>query len=213
MKKMSLIILAGLLFTLNSNAQSKEKNRDKIVQFKYGARGGVNFNQIKVEQSSNEPIQIDYERGMGFHFGATTQLQIFKLYIQPELLFSTMNHDVTLQDIRENGLREIGKQKFNKFEFPITAGVKFGNFKIGGGPVGTITLNSKSELLDKYEMKQKTSTWGYQFGAGFDFKRFNIEFRYEGNLSNFGSGVKIGNSVYDFDKRTSQVILSSAFYF
>lgn len=202
MRKLSFIILLGLVTTISS-----------FAQFKLGVRGGVNFNNISLNQSANEPIQISYEKGMGFHFGATTQLQISSFYIQPELIFSTVKHEVTVDDIRENGLPEIGKQRFNKMDIPLVAGFKFGNFKIGAGPVGTIILSSKSELLDKYEMQKKTATWGYQLGAGFDFDRFNIEVRYEGNLSGLGSGVKIGNSIYNFDERTNQVILSSAIYF
>lgn len=202
MKKLSFIILLGILTSVSS-----------FAQFKFGVRGGVNFNNIKIEQPANEPIQISYDKGMGFHFGATTQLQISAFYLQPEFIFSTVSHDVTLDDIRDNGLKEIGDQRFNKLDIPILAGLKFGNFKLGAGPVGTIMLSSKSELLDKYEMNKKSSSWGYQLGAGFDFDRFNIELRYEGNLSALGSGVKIGNTVYNFDKRTNQVILSSAFYF
>lgn len=202
MKKLSFIILIGIITTASS-----------FAQFKLGVRGGVNFNNISINQSATEPIQISYEKGMGFHFGATSQLQISSFYLQPELMFSTVSHDVTLKDIQENGISEIGKQRFNKMDIPIIAGLKFGNFKIGAGPVGTIMLSSKSELLDKYEMNEKTSSWGYQLGAGFDFDRFNIELRYEGNLSGLGSGVKIGNRIYNFDKRTNQVILTTAIYF
>lgn len=202
MKKLSFIILLGLITTVSS-----------FAQFKFGVRGGVNFNNISLRQSANEPIQISYEKGMGFHFGATSQLQISSFYIQPELIFSTVKHDVTVDDIRDNGIPEVGKQRFNKMDIPLLAGFKFGNFKIGAGPVGTIMLSSKSQLLDRYEMKKKTATWGYQLGAGFDFDKFNIELRYEGNLSGLGSGVKIGNTLYNFDERTNQVILSTAFYF
>jgi hypothetical protein len=202
MKKLSFIILLGLITSVSS-----------FAQFKFGVRGGVNFNNISLNQSANEPIQIRYEKGMGFHFGATSQLQISSFFIQPELIFSTVKHDVTVDDIREGGLPEIGKQSFTKMDIPLVIGFKSGNFKIGAGPVGTMMLGSKSELLDRYEMKKKTATWGYQLGAGFDFERFNIELRYEGNLSGLGSGIKIGNTIYDFDERTNQVILSTAFYF
>jgi hypothetical protein len=166
-----------------------------------------------MEQNANEPVQISYDKGMGFHFGLTSQLQISALYIQPELLFSTVSNEVTLDDISTGGIDEVTKQKFNKFDVPIVAGLKFGNFKLGAGPVATLMLNSKSDLFDEYEMQQSNFTIGYQLAAGFDFKKFNIEMRYEGNLSNLGSGVKIGDTVYDFDQRMSQLLITTALYF
>lgn len=202
MKKLSFIILLGLLTTVSG-----------FSQFKLGVRGGVNWSNIQINQQGNEPLQINYDKGMGFHFGATSQLQISSFYVQPELIFSTVNHDVTIKDLQNGGLPEIGKQRFNKFDFPIQAGLKFGSFKIGVGPVGTAILSSKSDLLDKYDRQRNSWTWGYQLGAGFDFEKFNIEARYEGNLSGLGAGVKIGNTVYNFDDRTNQFILSTAFYF
>lgn len=202
MKKLSFIIIALLLVPTLS-----------FSQFKLGVRGGVNFNNVKMVNDTDDGMKLNYESGMGFHFGLTSQLSIANIFIQPEAIFSTVSNDVTLQEISDNGFKEVGKQKYNKLDIPLLAGLKFGALKVGAGPVGTIVLNSKSELLDKYEMDQKTSTWGYQLSAGFDFSKFNIELRYEGNFSKLGSGVKIGNATYDFDKRSSQVILTSAFYF
>ena len=182
-------------------------------QLKFGVRGGLNFNNVKMEQQANEPIQISYDKGMGFHFGLTSQLQILNLYIQPEVMFSTVTNDVTLDDIRTNGIEEVTKQRFNKFDIPIQVGLKFGAFKIGAGPVATRVLKSRSDLLDKYEMQSSAATIGYQFGLGFDFDKFNIEMRWEGNLSNLGTGVKVGGTVYDFDQRMRQLLVTTAIYF
>jgi hypothetical protein len=202
MKKIALISILSFAFVAASYSQ-----------IKLGLRGGLNFNNVKMIQQANEPVQITYDQGMGFHFGLTSQLQISKLYIQPELLFSTVSNEVTLDDIRVGGITEVTTQRFNKFDIPILVGLKFGNFKLGVGPVATKMLRSKSELLDKYEMQSKQATIGYMMSAGFDFKKFNIELRYEDNLSNLGSGVKVGNTIYDFDQRMKQVSLSAALYF
>lgn len=184
-----------------------------FAQLKLGIRGGLNFDNIKLDQSSNERYQVSYERGMGFHFGLTSQVQLFNLFVQPELLFSTLKNDVTMDDIQDNGLAEVGKQTFNKLDIPILGGLKFGNFKIGVGPVASIILSSKSDLLDEYKMQHNRATIGYQIGAGFDFDKFNLEMRYEGNLSKMGSGVKVGTQLYDFDQRINQVIITTAIYF
>lgn len=202
MKKVTLIFVLGMLISANS-----------FAQLKFGVRAGASVNNIKLKQSELEPVQLSYDQGLGFHFGATSQLQIKKFYIQPEFLFSTVNHDVTLDDIRTNGLRRIGEQRFNEIDIPIMIGFKKNKFKWGVGPLATMVLSSKSELLDKYEMQQKQSSWGYLLGAGFDFDKFNIELRYEGNLSGLGTAMRVGNRQFNFDQRTSQLILTAGYYF
>lgn len=179
-------------------------------QIKFGVRGGVNFDNVKMVKQP-EDVKISYDKGMGFHFGLTSQIELLGIYVQPELLFSTVTNDVTLDNLSTNGLDEIGKQRFNKVDVPILAGIKINKLKLGAGPVFTKIVNTKSDILD--EQVRRSATVGYQLGAGLDFDKFNIELRYEGNLSKYGTGVKIGNSVYDFDTRMSQVILSSAIYF
>lgn len=202
MKKLSFIVLFAVFATLSSHAQ-----------IKFGIRGGANLHNVSVSQDANEFIDLQYDSGLGFHFGLTSQLELGNFFVQPEFIFTTVTNDLTIEDLSEDGITEIGKQRFNNLDIPIIAGFKFGNFKVGAGPVGTISLSSKSDLLDEYEMEQKTSSWGYQVGAGFEFDKFNVELRYEGNLSSIGSGIKIGNTRYNFDQRSNQVILSTAYYF
>ena len=180
-------------------------------QFKWGVRGGLNVNNINLTESSGSP-KITYERGLGFHFGLTSQLNISRLYIQPELLFSTVTHDVTVENVINSGLKEVGKQRFNKMDIPVIAGIKFdNNFKLGAGPVFTKTISSKSDVL--VSDNNNKATVGYQLVAGWDWDKFSLEARYEGNLSKYGAGVRIGGSIYDFDQRTNQFILSAGFYF
>jgi hypothetical protein len=179
-------------------------------QIKFGVRGGLNFNNVKMVRQP-ENVNITYDNGVGMHFGVTSQVEFLGMFVQPELLFSTVTNDVTLNGLSTNGLDELGKQRFNKVDLPILAGIKINKLKLGAGPVFTKVVGTKSDILD--EDVRKSATVGYQLGAGLDFDKFNIELRYEGNLSKWGTGVKIGNSVYDFDTRMSQVILTTAFYF
>lgn len=198
MKKLILYTVCAFLFAGTSYSQ-----------FKFGARAGFGVNNIKVDDNSGG--KLSYESGMGFHFGATSQLQISKLFIQPELLFSTAKHDVTLDDLISN-TEKIGEQRFNKVDFPILAGLKFdNNFKAGAGPVFTKVVSAKSDILDAEE--RKGATVGYQLVAGFDWDRFALEARYEGSLQKYGAGIELGNTTYDFDSRSSQLLISAALYF
>ncbi|MBN1116810.1 MAG: PorT family protein [Bacteroidales bacterium] len=199
MKKLAFLLIFGIMMVGTSYAQ-----------IKLGIRGGLNFDKVKmIEQPDN--YKLVYDNGMGFHFGLTSQIEVLGLFVQPELLFSTLTNDVTLDDLSASGVDKIGKQRFNKVDVPVLAGVKFGTLKLGAGPVFTKIVSSKSQVLD--ENVRRSATVGYQLGAGFDFDKFNIELRYEGNLSKYGTGVKIGTSTYDFDHRMNQLILSTALYF
>jgi len=200
MKKVILYTICAFLFTGNA-----------FSQLKVGVRGGFNINNIKLVEQPDD-AKITYESGLGFHFGLTSQLEISKLYIQPELLFSTVTHDVKFEDIANNGASEIGRQRFNKIDIPIIVGLKFdNNFKIGAGPVLTRVVSSKSDILDDQERKK--ATMGFQLAAGFDWDNFGIEARYEGNLKRYGEGVRIGAQEYYFDERSRQLIISAALYF
>jgi len=181
-------------------------------QIKVGIRGGANFNNVKILQQPDDYL-MSFDRGVGLHIGLTGQVQLFRLYVQPELILSTISNGVTLEGIQQNGYQEVGNQRFNKLDIPIYGGLKFdNNFKIGIGPVFSYVLSQKTSLESGYELYRTKATVGYQMGAGFDYDRFNIELRYEGNLSKLGAGVKIGDSVYNFDNRISQLILTMAIY-
>lgn len=197
----SIILLA---FSLNVDAQ-----------FKYGIRGGINTN-VKLNDFSGSDYTLEYAKGdMGFHIGVMAQVKLLNIFIQPELLFTTSKTDIQLINREDlvNPIEELGKQNFNKIDIPVMAGVKIGPLKIQAGPVGTMMLKSKSDLLDKYNMEQnfKGITLGYQAGIGLELSSLLLDVKYEGNLSKLGDGVAIAGTDYSFDQRMSQWILSIGF--
>jgi len=76
-------------------------------------------------------------------------------------------------------------------------------------------INDKSELNDLtgYDLLLKRSTIGYQAGFGFDVSQLSLDFKYEGSLSGLGDGIEVGNEVYEFDARASQLIFSIGLFF
>ena len=185
-------------------------------QIKFGLRGGMNSSTIKGDNFINSENRIEYlkENQMGFHFGLVSQVQILNVFIQPELLLTTNQNSVLVEDVL-TGTTEEGKIKFNKLDIPVLGGVKFGPFKVEAGPVASVILNSKSDLLDKYEMQERVqnATLGFQAGVGLDISKLAIDLKYESNLSRLGTGVKIGNENFSFDNRMRQLILSVGFFF
>jgi hypothetical protein len=187
------------------------------AQLKFGIRGGINSAYVKPQEFTNTDYLLEYKSGdVGFHFGGMAQLKIGSLVLQPEILFSTAKTDIKLTDLNgSSATEEVGKQKFNKLDVPIIAGVKLGPIKLQAGPIATVQLNSKSDLLEENGIKQayKGATIGYQAGIGLELTSLLIDLKYEGNLSQFGDGMKIGGQTFNFDQRMSQLILSLGFLF
>jgi len=52
----------------------------------FGIKGGVNYNDIVIENAPFLPISL-YRPNIGFHVGVFTRIRIVNLYVNPELLF------------------------------------------------------------------------------------------------------------------------------
>lgn len=188
------------------------------AQLKFGIRGGIQDN-VRMREIEAGDYEIDYKMGtIGFHFGVTSQLQIWKMYAQPEILFSTNSNSikVTEYDGVNELAEEVGKQRFNKLDVPVLFGLKLDKLKIGFGPVFTAHLNSKSDLLNDEQLKYEynNATVGYQIGLGLEGESFGVELRYEDNLSDYGTALVLpGGTKFDTDQRASQLMLSLVYYF
>lgn len=190
------------------------------AQLSFGIRGGVNSSNVKLNDFGGRDYQLKYNRGaLGFHIGGIAQIKLLNFFIQPELLYTQTKNDVSLATWNsvnaEWGVPELGEQRFSKIDIPIIAGMKFGPLKLQAGPVATMMLKSKSDLLDNYDIEQEFSaaTLGYQAGVGLELANLLVDVKYEGNLSKLGDGVTIAGRDYSFDQRMSQWILSVGFLF
>jgi hypothetical protein len=187
------------------------------AQLKFGIRGGINSAYVKPAKFDNQDYLLEYKSGdIGFHFGVMGQLKIGSFFVQPEILFSTASTDIQLSDLSNpSAAKQIGEQKFNKLDVPIIAGFKLGPLKLQAGPVGTVMLKSKSDLLEENGISQayKGATFGYQAGIGLELTSLLIDIKYEGNLSKLGDGVTILGQDFYFDQRMNQLILSIGFLF
>lgn len=217
MKKLVLIAIFILPFFMVTQAQ---------IQF--GVKGGITSTSIKADDviqvddaSDIEELAVKGKNSkIGFQGGIMARISIVKLYVQPELLFTSTGGEVEVSALLENGdtYSEIREQKYRQLDFPIMLGYKFGPARIQAGPVGTIILGTDPSLdgfrgMD-YEEEFNGATWGYQVGVGLDLgKKLTIDVKYEGNLSKLGDGVKIGGETRDFDSRNSQFVASVGIFF
>ncbi|MBU8893092.1 MAG: PorT family protein [Bacteroidales bacterium] len=215
MKRLILITLLITSVTLASKAQ-----------IKFGIKGGITSTSIKVDDiieiddaSDIEQLVVKGENAnIGFQGGIMARITIAKIYIQPELLFTSTGGKVEVTEFLESGnqVSTFKDQEFKQIDIPIMLGFKFGPARIQGGPIASIVVDSKSMLKDyaNYQEEFNNATWGYQVGVGLDIgKKLTIDVKYEGSLSNLTDGVKIGDNTLDFDSRNSQFVASLGFFF
>ena len=219
MKRIILIALLIIPFTMVSKAQSDF--------FKIGIKAGITSTSIKVDDVIDIDDASDIDelaiRGknskVGFQGGLMARITLAKLYVQPELLFTSTSGEVEVTRLLESTgttVSTIKNQDFKQIDIPIMLGYKFGPARIQGGPIATIMLSSSSVLKDynEYEEEFNGATWGYQVGLGLDLgKKLTIDAKYEGNLSKLGDGIKVGGETRSFDSRNSQFVVSLGYFF
>ena len=192
------------------------------AQIKFGVKGGVNSSTIKmddfitvtqgVEEYSLEGIKSGT---VGFHAGLMTRVTFFGVFIQPELYFSSTGGEVKVTEVIAQNV-SVKKMEFKKLDIPVLVGFKFGPARINAGPVASIIIDSKADLIETagYEEKLKGASFGYQVGVGLDIlNTISLDVRYEGNLSKLGDCVNIGGNDFEFDSRNPQFIFSLGIFF
>ena len=220
MRRLIFITLLIIPFSLVSNAQ-----------IKFGIKAGITSTSIKVDDVisvANDPNATTFDEivvkgknaKVGFQGGIFSRITIAKIYIQPELLFTSTGGEVEVTSLLGGTevFSETRDQKYRQIDFPIMLGYKFGPARIQAGPVGTIVLSTDPSLDGFMNMDYKEefngATWGYQVGVGLDIgKKLTIDVKYEGNLSKLADGVKIGDETLDFDSRNSQFVASLGIFF
>ncbi len=109
MKKLFLVAIAVIGFTLTSQAQN----------FRFGLKGGVNLSTLNGGSFSN-----NIDGRTGYHIGAVAQLSLLGTFaIQPELIYSAQGIDNI--DIDYLNLPVLFKFKFAKI-LSLEAGPQFG---------------------------------------------------------------------------------------
>lgn len=142
----------------------------------FGIKGGLNLSSFDV----NDP-EASYETGSGFHAGIFFREKFSKVAIQPEVLISTMNTEVTSTILGEY------QDRFTYLAIPVM--VKFYpvsglnlhvgpqySFLLAGERKGENIIGSSStDIKDYYE----AGDFSIGAGAGFDFPfGLSVEARY-----------------------------------
>ena len=203
MKRIAVLALFTLFIASNVSSQVR-----------FGLRGGLNiayFDATRID-ASELTIETLNDATIGYHVGGMMQISFFGIFLQPELLYSTVGSEVRVSN---SGTR-IREQTFTKLDFPVLIGKRLGPVRLGIGPVGTIMLDTDSELREETVTIREDfnrATFGYQIGAGLDIAFLALDLKYEGNLTKLGSGIEVGGQPRVFDTRGRQMIFSVGILF
>jgi hypothetical protein len=199
-----------------------------MAQVKLGIRGGINASRMKSDTReiiTPHPTDDSYYRltvpkyaMVGYHVGLIGQIQLFNFFIQPEALYMVTRNDINIYDLNSADPTDADPVtwQMNRIDFPVLLGLKLSAFKIGVGPVFTFVISDDSDLkrITQYDMQLNKATVGFQAGIGFDIKKFTIDLKYEGSLSDWSDDINLGNNErLDFNTRLNQIILSAGIFF
>ena len=199
-------------------------NQANAQFFQLGAKAGLSSSQLKVSETfiPGEDQETIYYKGgdaiLGWHLGLYSRIKIWRIYLQPELLYSSTGGKIK---ISSDGIDfpDIGKFKLDKLDVPVMAGFYITkSFRVFTGPVFSYLISEKSTwqtTKDVFQQDFQKGIIGYQAGVGFDISTFSLDLKYEGNLSALGKSVSIpGTDLrFDTDLRNPQLILSMGFRF
>lgn len=220
MKKLlfvALLLLAGQW----ANAQS----------VKFGIKLGAGATTASLKQSLTIPVPgstntLTFSEGdasFNFHAGFAARVGISSFFLQPEVYFSSISNEMNYTEL--SGATPVTvAQTMTRLDIPVLAGVKIAKiFRLQAGPVASLALDKNSgvrnqiaTVLINTDVTEDSGSFlfGLQVGGGVDIgSRLSVDVRYETNLSWFGSEMQVGNSAYDLDLRSRQVLLSLGLWF
>jgi len=219
-----LLLLSFLAFAQISQAQL----------LKFGLRAGVSSTDLNADDlfiTNADAFQdLKVKAGdarIGIHGGifARINVPVLPIYIQPELLFSSVGGEYQVTSVVNNVETQTSVKdvNFSRLDIPVLLGTKFGPLRLNAGPIFTFILNEdngfaaavrEASQITNAEQDNNGATVGYQAGIGIDlFKKLALDIKYEDNLSTLGNGVTIGGNQYNFDTRNSQVVFSLGYFF
>jgi hypothetical protein len=186
MKKIALLLLAGLSFTF---AQA---------QVQYGLKAGVNYSNLSGDLQ-HEDI---YQNKLGFVGGITTNIPLSSdgfFNLAPELLYSAKGYQY--QDDKFTGpdgqeWKRKGDLSFNYIDLPVMFKINAGGLFFEAGPVASYLLDikDKTELkigeVDQEDTriisKGNASDFEIGYAAGLGFKApmgVTLNLRYNGSIN------------------------------
>ena len=198
MKK--LLLLSALVLTLCVTSVSAQR-------IAVGLKAGMVSTQFTTDGISPTFKGIKDDAKNSFLVGAYGRLKLFgDLSLQPELYYAQKKGTVVYEMV--DGATVGQDISINTWNIPILAHFSLIDLKllrvyaVTGPAVSFLTSNTESLL--NHDIKDKTSSWGYQLGGGLEVWKLGVDARYEWGLNNVSDGFE-GMA---FDRKSNMFTLS-----
>lgn len=186
-------------------------------QLKLGIKAGFSTDQLDKETVNAQGMSIAIkDANYGVHFGLMVKGFISdRFYLQPEALINSNSVNYTVNDVSDGLINKVLKESYQNLDIPFMLGYQLGPLHLEAGPVGHVHIASKTELdeIGGYEQRFNDFSLGYQAGAGLDIWKLTVGVRYEGNFSNVGDHMRIGDEKIKFSQNPSRWVVSAGFFF
>ena len=178
-----ILLLTGILFCINLNAQSSK--REEGITF--GIKGGLNVSDFLGDIKNNT-------FRTSVHLGVFSEIMISDNFsLQPELLYSGQGYSGRV-------LPGFSRSKYDYINFPVLAKIYVAKkISIEAGPqIGFLVSAKEKTSDDKITIpNQKTVDFGLNLGLAYDLKNgVFFQTRYNLGLSNINSGSNVNAFKY-----------------
>ncbi len=205
MKKLIFAVLTLSLITSTAiQAQS----------FKWGVRAGLGSKNVSpndltiVNKEDLDQFKLALKDAKyGLQVGAFMRFQGKKhFFIQPEIQINTTKSEYEIEDLTNEGVKDLVKESYHNISVPLNMGLKYGPLRLQGGAISTFHIGGASDLKDieGYEQNFKT-TLGWQAGLGLDIWKIALDLRYEGDLSQYANHMEFFGEDVAFGERAKQM--------
>jgi len=165
----------------------------QVYSTDYQAGAILKIVSAKMNINSELVSTSNTESEVGYQFGGFYRVNIDRIYVQPELLFSKIKTQLVFNDYNGvSGFNPLAQFEFNTLEIPVNIGYRIGNLRLMMGPSFSILLSGERSFLNEVEKvtsEYNRTNFMWHWGIGGDFQRIFIDIKYESGLSKTGESL------------------------
>lgn len=198
MKKLFLIGFA--ILSMGAMAQSVD----------FGLKAGMAYNTDRdkgVLKTIGETYETKGKGAVGFQAGAMIRAKFAGFYLQPEVLYTHFKNEYKEESI---------DVKKDRIDIPINVGKTFalGLVQVQTGPVFSFNISDKANHGFGSADNKDDMSLGWQVGTGLNFKKLNLDLRYEFGLGKTSSEFIQGAAGTDFktENRTNMLNFTVGYF-
>ncbi len=192
MKKNLLVMFTLLLCSTVVFSQGTKEKRNGLD---FGVHAGLVSTKLDSDLLKQDVIEERAKGGM--ILGVYFRINMGRLYLQPELNYTTRKSESEVKFELPNGIpSHLGKEGFDlkrmSLDVPVLLGLKIikskhFNLRAFAGPVASLNLDNKIESIDDAKETLKDLdfvklVWNGKAGVGIDIWRFSLDVDYEFSL-------------------------------